>query len=133
MKKNVGAGVQQGQALPLSRHLGTHKGGSVYSYLEQPQRPVGLLPGPQKLSYFLHRGTELRFLKCSFESLKKKKNCFLSQPTTTKSFIRPTRTAKRGGSSSCKGEGFYLGFLFPVSSQTLNAPEEMSEAHIWCL
>lgn len=113
--------------------LANAKEGSVYSYLEQPQRPVGLLLGPRKLRYLLHRGTDLQFLKCSFESLKKKKNCFLSPSTTTKCFIRPTCTAQRGGTSSCKGEEFYLGFLFPVSSRTLNAPEEMSEAHFWCL
>lgn len=45
----------------------------------------------------LHKGTELQLLKCSFESLKIIKNCFLSPPTAAKYLIKPTCTAWGGG------------------------------------
>lgn len=95
--------------------------GSICSSLEHLQRSTRLLLELRKLGSLLHRGTEASiFLICSFKSLKKNKNGFLSPSTTTKCFIKPTRPIwRKEMTSDCKGARSSIWAYFSQSCHCL--------------
>lgn len=77
-------------------------------HLQRPWTPSEahkIAPRTKETVFPMHRGTEASiFLICSFESLKKNKNGFLSPLTTTKGFIKPTCPVwRKEMTSDCKG------------------------------